>query len=149
MTDEATTAENVFEALDLPHHAKAAEIAESVLHGKFYFPALVPAIATALSEADARARGEERREIMNLLGMDENGEGLKSTSSWLASTGGDEATQPVTICHDPYDDLEGALIDLRHQGADKICIATIEKVQEMLANVSKRAAIKAEKEQGE
>lgn len=178
MTEDTT--ENVFEA-------KAKEIADSVLHGKFHFAALVPAIASALEEAvreesqrreraeeeleclrmvldDAgvsdgegdqkystvgrvnafvkRSVAEERREIMNLLGMDENGNGLTSTSSWLAAvgSGSEPEAKQITICHDPCDQLDGALIDLRRQDADKICIATIESVQEGLANVAKRAA---------
>lgn len=45
---------NVFEVLDLPFEAKAVEIADSVLHGKFHFPALVPAIAAALREERER-----------------------------------------------------------------------------------------------
>ena len=37
--------------------AKAREIAESVLHGKFYFPALVPAISSALEDAVKEENG--------------------------------------------------------------------------------------------
>jgi len=54
MTDEITTTENVFEALDLPYHAKAVEILESwTLTGPVgaaigEFDELVSAIAKAL-----------------------------------------------------------------------------------------------------
>jgi len=49
MTDELTD----------PYEKKAREIADSVLHGKFYFPALVPAIASALEEAYKAGRESE------------------------------------------------------------------------------------------
>lgn len=86
---------------------------------------------SAISKALEEAVREERREIMNLLGMDENGDGLVTVKEWDG--------KPVNVGHDLYYNLEGALIDLRRQGADKVCIRTIEHVQEKLANVSNRA----------
>lgn len=97
-------------------------------HVTFDQEELVSAIASALREAEAG----ERREIMNLLGMDETGHGLVTVK--------DHGGTPVNVSHDPYYNLEGALIDLRRQGADEVCIRTIERVQAQLAEVSKRAA---------
>jgi len=130
MTDIETT-ENVFEA-------KARALVEA--EREIFLPIgeidrLISAIASAL-EAE---RLEERREIMTLLGYDENGKGLTTKSEWNVTAGEDEAVTDISICHDPYYDLEGALIDLRRQGADEVCIRTIERVQEQLAAVSKRA----------
>ena len=43
----------------------------------------------------------------------------------------------MMVDSDAYYNLEGALIDLRRQGADKGCIRTIERVQQQLVAVSK------------
>lgn len=136
MTDIETT-ENVFEALDLPYHAKAVEIVEQI---EFLDTENKRKAVSAIASALEAERLEERREIMNLLGYDENGKGLTTKSEWNVTSGEDEAVTDISICHDPYYDLEGALIDLRRQGADKVCIHTIERIQEKLANVAKRAA---------
>ena len=134
-----TDTDNVFEAkareieLSYPipkewieaHPEIAAEFARLVEKAQV---ANVAAIASALKAE----REEERREMMNLLGMDENGRGLVTVE--------DQNGTPVNMSHDPYYNLEGALIDLRRQGADVVCIRTIERVQAQLAAVSKRAA---------
>jgi hypothetical protein len=91
------------------------------------FAGLATAITAALEEAVAA----ERREIMNLLGFDENGDGLRTVEEWDGQT--------VNISHDSYYELEGALIDLRREGADKVCLKTIERVQKKLADVGSRA----------
>lgn len=43
--------------------------------------------------------------------------------------------------HDAIDNLEGALIDLRRTGANKICIDTVERVQAQLATIMKMVKI--------
>lgn len=107
------------------------DIADALGSEEEYTSEQVRACVSAISAALEEAVREERREIMNLLGMDENGDGLVTVKEWDG--------KPVNVGHDPYYNLEGALIDLRRQGADKVCIRTIEHVQEKLANVSNRA----------
>lgn len=85
----------------------------------------------AIASAIEAARAEERETIMNLLGYDANGEGLRSVEQLHG--------QEVNICNDPFYELEGALIDLERTGADKICIATVRRIQARIADVSKYA----------
>lgn len=86
-------------------------------------------IAAALREAILT----ERREIMALLGYDENGEdNTREKRLWDGVE--------VEISSEPYYDLEGALIDMRRTGkADDVCLRTIERAQKRFADVSRRA----------
>jgi len=83
---------------------------------------------------------DERRELMNMLGYELNGDGLTSDQDHMGDT--------VTVCHDPYYELEGALIDLKRQGADPVCIRTIERVQALLATIAKRARAALPQQEG-
>lgn len=79
--------------------------------------------------AYACGREEAQEQLLNLLGYDKNGDGLTRQETRDSET--------VTICNDPYYDLEGALIDLERQGADKVCIDTIRRVQKRLGDVAR------------
>lgn len=73
----------------------------------------------------------ERRETMALLGYDEHGNGLRSI--------GEHMGKPINLCHDPYYDLEGALIDMRRTGeADAVCLNTIRRVQTRFCDLVNR-----------
>lgn len=78
----------------------------------------VDTLAVELAEAVA----EERREILKLL--DRGGAG------------------------DAFENLDGAIIDLKRLGADKICIQTIERVHRQIALVMGRCLEKVEPENG-
>lgn len=80
-----------------------------------------------ISSALRLAVEAEREELLRHLGYDQNGLGLRSE--------GEHMGDPVTICHDPYYDLEGAIIDLERTNADAVCIATIRRHQAKICDL--------------
>lgn len=62
---------------------------------------------------------EERKRLRTILGFD-------------VVTKEEEGGHRFNVCHDPYYDLEGAVIDLEREGADKACVRTIKRHQAKL-----------------
>lgn len=86
-----------------------------------------------IAEAIQEAILSERREIMNLLGYDEAGEGLLTQEEVIEGV-------EITLTEDPYYDLEGALQDMRSmRKVDDVCLRSIERAQAKFADVSRRA----------
>ena len=93
--------------------------------GRFAFPIN---LATAVAEI-AKLIREEHKRLRAILGFD-----VETEEEWNGET--------CIVCHDPYYDLEGAVIDLERQEADKVCIGTIKRHQVKLIAFDK--ATKAE-----
>jgi len=85
-------------------------------------------LEAAVAEPVAEARRQERREIMVLLGYDENGIDI-----------GHQEGQ-FTIIDAVALNLEAVISDLQRLEADKVCIKTLEKIRVKLQAVVDRAA---------
>jgi len=67
---------------------------------------------------------EERKRLRAILGFDVVTEEEVKGDKYI--------THRINVNHDPYYDLEGAVINLERQGADKACIRTIKRHQAKL-----------------
>lgn len=104
----------------------AADIMDSACLGE---PYVRNGVDAALRKDIAAAIREEHKRLRAILGFD-------------VVTEEEVDGHKVNMCHDPYYDLEGAVIDLERQKANAGCIRTIKRHQTKLIAFEKATEFK-------
>lgn len=87
--------------------------------GRFAFPVNLASAVVKMAEFVEETIQEERKRLRAILGFD-------------VKTEEEHDGHKINVCHDPYYDLEGVVIDLERQKTDIVCIRTIKRHQAKL-----------------